>query len=359
MVHFTAATGLAFFSLLLRSTVATDDLSHSIVGCNDVSCPKVNDYDRCTINDHTFLGVGLTRIADVPSSLEGISLVKGVNVSAPLAEDKDKPTRPFTSVYYLGTPSDVKTKDLSGCAVIFNDPPSNKFDRPKMEAGPKVEGHSENVTDTRAAYGTCPDVVDKKCIEALTKRANKVADDTDSNPCSALERELKKDDLDDCKNLGGAGNGFGNFTVTSFGDLKSVKNESADCWPITPKSDGLAEIAVEISHVCLLLRFFCYNSNYITGQLQCRSDHRSSLQNHPRPDRLRIRQGQRGRQDLVPADLPEGRDKGKRQRGREWRIQLCVRAGSRRRHARCRDGCCAGGCARGAIDIGPVRVILL
>ncbi|KAI9041354.1 uncharacterized protein KD926_006930 [Aspergillus affinis] len=243
MVQLTATTSLVLLSLLLPSALAADDLSQSIVGCNDLSCPKEGADDRCTVDDHTFLGVGLARIIDAPSSLEGISLVKGVNVSAGGAgSDNDKPTRPFTSVYYLGTPSDVKTSNLSGCAVIFNDPPSSKFD------GADLEGNTRNKTDTRAAYGTCPDVVDQRCINALTKRASEVADDADSNPCSALERELKKDDLDDCKNLGGAGNGLGNFTVTSFGDLKSVSNSSAECWPITPKSDGLAEIAVETSH---------------------------------------------------------------------------------------------------------------
>ncbi|KAK1145529.1 hypothetical protein N8T08_004087 [Aspergillus melleus] len=243
MVNLTPATSLALLSLLLPSALAADDLRNSIVGCNDVSCPKDGADDRCTVDDHTFLGVGLARIADAPSSLEGISLVKGVNVSAGGAgSDNDKPTRPFTSVYYLGTPSDVKTSNLSGCAVIFNDPPSSKFD------GADLEGNTRNKTDSRASYGTCPDVVDKKCIDALTKRASEVADDADSNPCSALERELKKDNIDDCKNLGGAGNGFGNFTVTSFGDLNAVSNSSADCWPITPKSDGLAEIAVETSH---------------------------------------------------------------------------------------------------------------
>lgn len=246
MVHITPATSLALLSLLLPSALGADELRNPIVGCNDLDCPKQGADDRCTVDDHTFLGVGLARIADAPSSLEGISLVKGVNVSAGGAgSDNDKPTRPFTSVYYLGTPSDIKTSNLSGCAVVFNDPPSSKFD------GADLEGNTRNKTDTRAAYGTCPDVIDQKCIDALTKRASEVADDADGSPCSALERELKKDDLDDCKNLGGAGNGFGNFSVTSFGDLKTVSNSSADCWPITPKSDSLAEISVEVSHVCL------------------------------------------------------------------------------------------------------------
>ncbi|KAJ9485672.1 hypothetical protein VN97_g7677 [Penicillium thymicola] len=222
---------LAFtLSLLFSSTLAEDgELSSSLVGCNEVSCPKQGSDDRCTVGDNTFLGIGLSRIPEVPSSLEGFSLLKGVNVSAALAgKDNDKATRPFKSFYYLGTPSDIETTDLSGCVVVFHDAPSKTFDG--------------NGTDVRAASGTCSDVVDKTCIEKLTEKATKLAEETDGNVCTTLERELEKVSFDECDGFAGTGSNLGNFTVKSLDDLNAVRN-SSDCWPIQPKSDQLVEIA--------------------------------------------------------------------------------------------------------------------
>ncbi|OQE47265.1 hypothetical protein PENCOP_c001G06981 [Penicillium coprophilum] len=237
MIQLKSSTLALGLSLLVSSTLAKDgDLSSSLVGCKEVSCPLQGADDRCTVGDNTFLGIGLSRIPDVPSSLEGFSLVKGVNVSAGMAgKDNDKPTRPFKSIYYLGTPSDVETKDLSGCVVVFHGAPSKKFD------GPKLEGKN-NGTDTRAASGTCSDVIDKTCIEKLTEKATKLAEDASGNVCTTLERELKKVSLDECDGFAGAGGKLGNFTVESFEDLNTVKN-SSNCWPIQPKSDQLMEIA--------------------------------------------------------------------------------------------------------------------
>ena len=109
---------LALLPLFLSLIIAENA---DLVGCNEVSCPRNGADDRCTVEDETFLGVGVSHIPDVPTALEGFSLVKGVNVSAGMAgKDNDKPTRAFTSVYYLGMPEEADTEGLSGCAVIFN-----------------------------------------------------------------------------------------------------------------------------------------------------------------------------------------------------------------------------------------------
>ncbi|KAJ6187720.1 hypothetical protein N7519_002628 [Penicillium mononematosum] len=230
MIQLKPSTLALALSLFVSSTLAEDgELSSTLVGCDEVSCPKEGINDRCTVEDNTFLGIGLSRIPDVPSSLEGFSLVKGVNVSAGLASnDNDKTMRSFKSFYYLGTPSDVETRDFSGCIVVFNDAPSKKFNR--------------NGNDVRAASGGCSDVIDKTCIERLTEKATESADEADGNVCTSLERELKSTSLDECNGFAGNGGNLGNFTVKSLGDLNVVQN-SSDCWPIQPKSDQLMEIA--------------------------------------------------------------------------------------------------------------------
>ncbi|KAJ5399052.1 hypothetical protein N7465_009541 [Penicillium sp. CMV-2018d] len=237
MIQLKPSTLALVLSLFVSSTIAEDgELSSSLVGCNEVSCPKEGANDRCTVGDNTFLGIGLSRIPEVPSSLEGFSLVKGVNVSVALAgKDNDKPTRPFKSFYYLGAPSDIETKDLSGCVVVFHDAPSKKFDRPELEG-------NYNGTDVRAASGTCSDVIDNTCIEKLAEKATELAEEADGNVCTTLERELKEASFDECDGFAGIGSNLGNFTVKSLDGLNAVKNSSG-CWPIQPKSDQLMEIA--------------------------------------------------------------------------------------------------------------------
>ncbi|KAJ5188655.1 hypothetical protein N7491_004975 [Penicillium cf. griseofulvum] len=222
---FTLALGLSLFISLALAKDA--ELSSSLVGCKEVSCPMEGSNDRCTVGNNTFLGIGLSRIPDVPSSLEGFSLMKGVNVSAGMAgKDNDKATRPFRSFYYLGTPSNVDIKDLSGCVFVFHDAPSKKFDG----------------ADTHAARGTCSDIIGKTCTEKLTEKATKLAEDADGNVCMRLERELKKTSFDDCDGFAGNGGKLENFTVQSLDNLDTVKN-SSNCWPIQPKSDQLVELA--------------------------------------------------------------------------------------------------------------------
>jgi hypothetical protein len=87
-------------------------------------------------------------------------------------------------------------------------------------------------------------VIEQKCIDKLTERASRVANNADSDACAALERELKNS-FDECRDLGGNGRGLGNFTVATLGNLLAVSNSSSPCWPVLPKSDRLAEITVQ------------------------------------------------------------------------------------------------------------------
>ncbi|PTU25426.1 hypothetical protein P175DRAFT_0514151 [Aspergillus ochraceoroseus IBT 24754] len=224
MVHFQTTTAALFF--------ATD-----IVGCTDLGCPT-HPWDSCTVADNTYVGVGLTRIADVPDALDGISLVKGVNISLPgpggVGDPVTSQTRPYNSVYYLGTPRDLDVGSVSGCAVVFNDPPSRTF----------VSGDL-NSTGIQEGSGTCPDVIEQSCIAKLTEQAQNV-NYSGSGACSALERQLRSHAPDECSDFAGAGNGLGNFTVASLGGLSSIsgsQNSTSDCWPILPKSDNLAQFA--------------------------------------------------------------------------------------------------------------------
>ncbi|KAJ5835010.1 hypothetical protein N7447_001036 [Penicillium robsamsonii] len=233
MVQLKPSTLALGLSLLVSSTLAKNgELSSDLVGCKEVSCPVEGSDDRCTVGDDVFLGIGLSRIPDVPSSLEGFSLVKGVNVSTSF-DGSNSVTRPFKSVYYLGTPPDIEAKDLSGCVVVFHDPPSGSFN------GSTVEG-SNTGDETRAGTGTCFDIIGKTCIEKVTEKATKSVKEAGGN-CTTLERELKRFSLDECDGFAGAGGKLGNFSVKALDDLVAVKN-STNCWPIKPKSDQLVEI---------------------------------------------------------------------------------------------------------------------
>ncbi|KAJ5123959.1 uncharacterized protein N7515_007784 [Penicillium bovifimosum] len=236
MIQFNPSTLTVLLALFLSHAVADDaKLSSNLVGCNEVSCPKEGADDRCTVGNNTFMGIGLSHLADAPSYLSDFALLKGVNVSAPLGgKNNDKPRRPFRSFYYLGAPSDAEAKDLSGCVVVFHDPPSKKF------KGPKLQG-KHNGTDTRAASGTCSDVIDKKCIKMITDRATELADQANGEVCEELNREFKKNLPDECDGFGGNGRSFGEFSVKSLGNLTSIPN-STDCWPVMPKSDQLLGI---------------------------------------------------------------------------------------------------------------------
>ncbi|KAL2788313.1 hypothetical protein BJX66DRAFT_352804 [Aspergillus keveii] len=225
------------FSLSLLATTLTltpaqaQDLSAGIIGCADLSCP-IGDTYKCHLGSTTYTNVGLSRIPDIPSALKGLSLLKAVHVANPESLDvnvdvPDNQTA-YRSAYYIATPEDIDPADLSGCTVLFNDPPSKKFNG-----------------EIESAVGTCNDVIEKSCIEVLRSRVEETF--SDGGQCSDLETELG--DINECADFAGEGNGLGNFTVTSLADLMSLsgaQNASSDCWPVSPKSDGLAFLGEDV-----------------------------------------------------------------------------------------------------------------
>lgn len=281
MVTFKPASLSLFLSALLASSSLTNaqSLPDDIVGCKDVSCPKEKANYRCTVDQNTFLGVGLSRIPNVPRILDGISLIKGVNISNPEPSTNDngpdpdwaKETRPFKSVYYLGTPSGLNVDDLTGCAVIFNDAPARSFSRPKEMT------NLDNTTNLQSVSGTCPEVIEQSCIDTLTERTRRLAVTSASgseDACALLERELNGESFDECADLGGMNKGLGNFTVVSLSDLSTIsgeRNSSSDCWPVLPKSDNLAEIGehtiwVSLFHFHSLFPILDLHENRATTQ---------------------------------------------------------------------------------------------
>lgn len=246
MMSYLTKASLAVFCFSPLLSVYADDsaLPNNIVGCSDLACPNENGEDRCTVGNNTFAGVGLARIPNLPSALQGLSLVKGVNISTAGWKDSspDDETLPFTSVYYLGAPSSLDIDDLAGCAVTFNDPP------------PKHFPGGGNGTDVEASHGTCADVIDAKCIDTLTSRARNAVGNGTS--CSALESELRGNSVDECRDFAGSGAGLGNFSVKELAGLSPIsasQNASSDCWPIAPKSDNLVEIGSDIALVRITL----------------------------------------------------------------------------------------------------------
>lgn len=213
--------------LSLASSGLSQDLSSTIVGCDELGCPLTSGDDyTCTVANDTFASVGLTRIPGVPDAYSGISLVKGVNMSAADTQD-----RKYQSVYYLGAPASLSIDSLDGCAVVFH----------STVNGPEFNG-SSLATD----QGTCPDVIAQTCIDALTQRATSIASNsTSESACDSLRDSLNNSTLSECADMVGTGKGLGNFTVTALSDLSPItssQNSSSDCWPITPKTDSLARI---------------------------------------------------------------------------------------------------------------------
>ncbi|KAL3485584.1 hypothetical protein BJX62DRAFT_242807 [Aspergillus germanicus] len=225
------------FSLSLLTTTLSltptqaQDLPAKIIGCADLSCPLDDTY-KCHLGSTTYTNVGLSRIRDIPSALEGLSLLKAVHVADPENLDNDVDVADnqtvYRSAYYLATPEDIDPADLSGCAVFFNDPPSKRFDG-----------------EIKSAVGTCDDVIEESCIDALQSRVEEIFGG--GGQCSDLETKLG--DINECADIAGEGNGLGNFTVASLADLmvlSGAQNASSDCWPVSPKSDGLAFLGEDV-----------------------------------------------------------------------------------------------------------------
>ncbi|KAL2870154.1 uncharacterized protein BJX67DRAFT_346672 [Aspergillus lucknowensis] len=249
MIH-SKPTARILLSLALSLPTLADNTPPKIAGCTALDCPN-DGWDSCTVADETYVGVGVSRIADTPTALGDISLVKGVNISSSPGDPRNgggdggsdhgaDESRPYRSVYYLGTPENLDVSSLSGCAVVFNDPPTEQFDTPKVN-------RSSVNTDIQASTGTCPDVIEQSCIDALTRQARGVDYQSSSgNACSSLERDLRDNAPKECSDLTGAGDGLGNFTVVSLGGLSAIsssQNSSSDCWPVLPKSDNLVLFA--------------------------------------------------------------------------------------------------------------------
>ncbi|KAF7540632.1 hypothetical protein G7054_g1252 [Neopestalotiopsis clavispora] len=251
------------------------DLSSTIVGCNDVACPQKNGYDECTVTDDVFVGVGLTRIPGLPDSFEGLSIVKGVNVSAagPTAESNGT-DRQYRSVYYLGAPEGQDLDGLEGCAIFFPHDGGRQFDGSKRSSN----------------QGTCQDIYEPTCIDDLTQEAlalweNSTA--TGDDRCTSVRDALAEADLPSCVDFTGDGQGLGSdFTVQSLSGLSPItgdQNSSSDCWPITPKTDNLFEISEdtalngynasnfddEVYKISRVLTLLSSSTNDTSSQLTC------------------------------------------------------------------------------------------
>ncbi|KAL2864313.1 uncharacterized protein BJX67DRAFT_223032 [Aspergillus lucknowensis] len=105
-----------------------------------------------------------------------MSLVKTVQVADKAQLDIDVPENEnaHCSAYYPGTPDDPDTSGLSGCAIIFNHPPSEAF-----------EGD-----DIQPAVGSCPDVIEQSCIDALARQVQELVDDSASGDICGDLRQL-------------------------------------------------------------------------------------------------------------------------------------------------------------------------
>lgn len=137
-------------------------------------------------------------------------------------------------MYFLGTPSSVNVVDLGGCAVIFHD----------TAGGPEFAG-----ADVKTSQGHCSDIIEQNCLDRLGELATNTSG---SNSCSELENSLKNNTFSECADMAGSGKGLGQFTVTSLSGLSPISqsdNVTSDCWPITPKSDALTDIADDTAMV--------------------------------------------------------------------------------------------------------------
>ncbi|KAK7941647.1 uncharacterized protein PG986_014034 [Apiospora aurea] len=252
MYYYTLASVLALGCLpvALLPTAAAQDLPATLAGCKDVSCPMTDGKDyTCTVTDDEFNGVGLTRIADAPQALEGLTIVKGVQVQAEGPDDdhndEKREDRQFRSVYYLGTPADVQLQDLNGCAVVFQGvaPPFS------------VDGN-------------------RKTTQAETPRARRSGKPCKTPPVTGCAEMLENEQ------------GLGSYSINSLSDLSPIteaRNGSSDCWPVLPKTDGLAVItdfAVKGGYdsetlnqimfgVTPVLTVFFENNQTTTSQMTC------------------------------------------------------------------------------------------
>ncbi|KAL3481039.1 hypothetical protein BJX99DRAFT_243936 [Aspergillus californicus] len=212
-----------------------------------------NNRNRCTVGEDSYAAVGRTRITNLPDSISGLSIIKAVNesMSSITRSTSDSNTQtnshepiPFESVYYIGAPTFLDLQgSISGCAVIFSDPPV-----------PAFKGGADAV-EISPRSGDCSDVIQQSCTDRLTERA-RLVDYTSSDAsahanssCSPLVKALTSDPPSECADFAGVGNGLGSFTVASLSDLTVIgksQSSSSDCWPVSPKGGHLAVFAREM-----------------------------------------------------------------------------------------------------------------
>ncbi|KAL3455308.1 hypothetical protein BJX64DRAFT_295158 [Aspergillus heterothallicus] len=197
-----------------------------------------------TLDSTTYTNVGLAEIPSAPATLSGLSLLKAIHTTdartlnnLTTAPEPNNATA-YRSAYYLATPDSINLADLSGCAIIFNDPPAAEF---------------PGTAATQSATGMCPDVLPTSCIEALTARVEEIVADGGSGggggSCADLRDNLARRGLDECADFAGEGNGLGEFTVSSLAELEPLagpQNASSDCWPVRSGSDGLAFLGEDV-----------------------------------------------------------------------------------------------------------------
>ncbi|KAF7556977.1 hypothetical protein G7Z17_g1049 [Cylindrodendrum hubeiense] len=209
---------LFLFLSSLALLANAEDLDETIVGCEAVGCPMDDSEPHCTLTNYTYEDIGLARIPDVPDSLENFSILKGLYTSGAGADL-------FTSIFYLGTPQDVSLDGVSGCAVLFLDPPQDTFEQ--------------------GGAHTCSEVISQDCIDAIQDRAAKIAEGDSDDLCKAIQEDLEDNDIDECKDFTGAGKGVGRVfsrSLSTLGNIEGTRNSTSDCWPILPKSANLAEL---------------------------------------------------------------------------------------------------------------------
>ncbi|ORY56998.1 uncharacterized protein BCR38DRAFT_478618 [Pseudomassariella vexata] len=219
---------LGFAAAVLATKSHAQDLSQTIVGCVDVGCPAATDNvnDNCTIVSSSFSSVGLTRIPDTSDALQGVSWVKGFNIT-----DADG-ARSFHESFYFGAPADLDLADTGACAVFFNG------------VAETLSFNSSN-PNQETAQGTCQDAMGSSCVDALVRRATGLSGldgFSSADACTALAEDLRDNMDSECEGLAVGWTNLTAVALTGNGapePISGSQNSTSTCWPITPKSDSV------------------------------------------------------------------------------------------------------------------------
>jgi hypothetical protein len=217
----------AIVAALVGRSNAQQAFEDEIVGCNEIDCHIGNfSHPFCEVTNITFNEIGLIRIPDVPDPLDGFSISKGVNIAPPTSNN-------ITSIYYLGTPENTPLEDVQGCAVLFHDPPEEKFS---------------------AGNETCAQVISQECIDALQDRAARVVEEESEDACETLKQDLRDSDIEECQDMAGLGRGIGDISVMDLSEIENIddeRNATSRCWPMLPATGNLAELFSEYKHLAV------------------------------------------------------------------------------------------------------------